>query len=172
MTTETRQIDYHYFDINDCSVGRTEFQRGDFHSYDGTIRTTSEKWWIERNGHRSRTSPAKIEKLIVESAPSNAVGLAEFFAQSRRFGSVISPNYTQIVDFKASFGREPRTIFPRLNNRTLEFVVRKAVPDRTPALIEFRDIKIDLDTMQDETHCFWSGTSWDLTLSLPPEQGT
>ena len=172
MATETRQIDHRYFDIDDSTVGRTETQRGDFDSYDGYIRTTSEKWWIECDGHRAKASLQKLESLIRKSNLDNADALAAFFADSRRYGFVIAPNYTGAVDFTASFGRDSGTIFPRLNDRTLQFVTKKATSDDMPTTVEYWDIRVNLDTMRAETHCFWSGKSQDLTLTLPPDRGT
>lgn len=173
MVTETRNIDYRYFDIGDSTIGRTETRRGDFVSYGGYTKATSEKWWTECDGQRSRSSIAKIEKLIVKSSIHDADALATFFIDSRKYGGqVVTENRTTFVDFEASFDRDAMRIFPRLTDRTLKFVARKATSHHHPVTLEYWDIKVNLDTLVTEMECFWTGSVMDLKLLLPPDPAT
>ena len=166
MADKTRQIDHRYFVVDEFTVGRTETQRGDFDSYDGTVNTTSVVWWIETRGQRSPASVAEIERLIRNTNTNDIAAVAVFFAESRGYDTAIVPAYAQFVDFTASFGRDPATIYPRLNDRALHFIARKTSCKDWLMEQEFWDIKVNLDTAEMEAHCFWSGNLNDVTRRM------
>lgn len=167
MAKETRKIDHCFFIVDEFTVGCTETLTGDFTSYDSEISTTAVAWWLERRGQRSPASIAEIEHLIRGTIAIDAAALAAFFAEARGYGFAIIPGGSHFVDFSASFGRDPATIYPRLNGRTLHFVARKTSCYSWPLDQEFWDIKVNLDTTQIEAHCFWSGHLSDLVLKVP-----
>ena len=172
MSIETRNFETRYFEIDGALLIGVECVRGKFGEYDGFFETLSVTWWLESRSDRKAITHAEIKDLIRGRKEIESAGLANYFADADDLGDVISAGYTSNIDFRKSFGREQREMFPRVEHDILRFTSSKCFGEPIASEVEFYDFKINLQTMHIEKTMFWSGDLAELVRSQePPNDG-
>ena len=107
----------------------------------------------------------QINELVKANPDCDASGLAVFFADTNDLGSVLREDFTQFIDFGASFGRAAKDIFPRTCNHTLNFTTSKRTGDSIDGITEFADITVDLLNLKITKKVIWRGNRVELKLN-------